>query len=159
MGKLQAAADAATVVLAVAAIVALAVVYWPESPTEPERFDVWIDESIGIDLANAPRTLIMVLDSGCRFCQESMPLYRRLLERDMSDVQIVVAAPLYDTGIEDYLASESVSPDSVVFVESGSLPVSSTPALLLVDGEGLVTHAWIGLLSTDREQEVFDALW
>lgn len=159
MRKLQVAADVATVVLAAAAIVALAVVYWPESPTAPETFDVWIDESTGIDPANAPRTLIMALDSGCGFCQESMPFYRRLLEHDTSDVQIVVAAPPYDTGIGDYLASEGVEPDSVVFAEPGALPVSGTPTLLLVDGEGLVTHAWIGLLSADREQEVFDALW
>ncbi len=159
MKGLQAAADAATVLLAMAALVVLAVAYWPELPTEPESFDVRIDESTGIDPANASKTLIMALDSGCEFCQESMPFYRRLLEHDTLDVQIVVAALPYDTGIRDYLASESVSPDSVVFVESGLLPVSSTPALLLVDTEGLVTGAWIGLLNADREREVFDALF
>ena len=100
-----------------------------------------------------------MLQSECGYCQQSIPFYRRLLEHDTADVQIVVAAPPHDTGIEDYLASEWVNPDAVVFVEGGVLPVSGTPTLLLVDSEGLVTHAWIGLLDAGREAEVIDALF
>lgn len=31
--------------------------------------------------------------------------------------------------------------------------------MLLVDGQGLITHAWIGLLNGDREAEVISALF
>lgn len=52
-----------------------------------------------------------------------------------------------------------IDPDAVVFVEGGVLPVSGTPTLLLVDSEGLVTHAWIGLLDAGREADVIEALF
>ena len=113
----------------------------------------------GIDYSAGDRNLVMALQSDCPFCQESMPFYRRLLERDTADVQIVVVAPPQDTNINDYLASEGVYPDSIVFVAPGVLPVSGTPTLLLVNGEGLVTRAWIGVLSPEREAEVIDALF
>ena len=123
-----------------------------ESEAVGQRID-----GAGLDLAPYP-TLIMALRSDCGFCQESMPFYRRLLARDRAGVRIIVAAPPADTGIADYLASESVNPDTVAFVEPDAVPVSGTPTLLLVDGEGLVTHAWIGLLNAEREAEVLDAV-
>ena len=101
----------------------------------------------------------MVLQSDCSYCQESMPFYRRLLEHDRADVHVVVAAPPTDTGIGNYLASEGVNPDSVVLLESSVLSVPGTPALLVVGSDGAVTHYWIGLLDTDREVEVVEALF
>ena len=122
--------------------------------------DIVMEESrTGIDFSVAPRTLVMALQTDCQFCQESMPFYRRLLERDTSDVQIVVAAPSTDRGIGDYLASENVVPDSIVFVGPTSLPVSGTPTLLLADSEGLVTHLWFGQVAVESEAEVFDAVF
>ncbi len=89
-----------------------------------------------------------------------MPFYRRLVVVDRGDTQIVVVAPPRDAGvIGDYLASEGVAPDSVVFLGSGLLPVGGTPTLLMVDRDGVVTNAWIGLLDNEREAEVIDALF
>ncbi len=118
--------------------------------------EVFVDASLsGIDFSVAQKTLILVLQSDCVFCQESMPFYRRLLsDRGVTDVQVVAAAPPYDTRIGEYLVSEGVTVDSVVFVESGVLPVSGAPTLLMVDSKGLVTHAWLGLLNAEHESEV-----
>ena len=96
----------------------------------------------------------MVLQSDCGFCQESMPFYRRLLERDHEDLGIVVAAPPSDRVIGDYLASEGVNPDSIVFVDLSELSVPGTPTLLLADDEGQVMRAWVGLLNAEREAEL-----
>lgn len=115
--------------------------------------------TVGIDFEAGARTLIMVLHSDCQFCQQSMPFYRRVLEFDTADTQVVVATSHDDNGIDDYLASERVEPDALVFVEPRKLPVAGTPTLLLVDGQGLITHAWIGLLNGDREAEVISALF
>ena len=153
------AADAVTILVGV---VALFVIVGRSLPPEVPTLDVveqHLDPSIvDVDFATAEATLIMVLRSDCPYCQESMPFYRRLLERNTADLQVVVAAPTRDTGINDYLASEGVNPDSVVLVEEGALPVPGTPTLLLVDGEGLVTHAWIRLLNAEREEEVIEAV-
>lgn len=156
--KLQTAADGVTVVAGLATLVVIASIVWPAAVSEPFE-DVRIDESVGIDFSLEPRTLIAVLQSGCGYCQESAPFYRRLLERDTAGIQVVVAAPSDDAGIGDYLASANIEPDAVVLVTRGQLPVPSTPTLLLVDGAGVVTHAWVGLLSAEREADLLDVLF
>jgi len=145
-------ADGATIVVALVILTLLA------GQLLPQRTPDLTGAPIGIDTDGA--ALVLVLRSDCPYCQESMPFYRRLLEGgDTDNVQVVVAAPPDDAGISEYLTSEGVEPDSVVFVEGDDLPpVPGTPTLLLVDREGVVTHAWIGLLDSDREAEVIDAL-
>ncbi len=153
------AADLLTIGLCVVMLAFFAREYSrPASAPTPTIQDVYIDRAVA-DFGRTSKTLILALKTDCVFCQRSAPFYRRLIEHDRPDVQIVVAAHPNDHGIEAYLASEGVNPDSVVFVESGALPVRGTPTLLLVDGEGLVTHAWIGLLNADGEAEVLDAVF
>lgn len=158
---LQRSVDVLTIIVGLAALIVIGARFVTPPASSVEIADnVRLDaEATGIDFSVESKTLLMVLRSDCGFCQESMPFYRRLLERDTSNVQVIVAAPPYDAGIGDYLASEEVNPDSVVFVNAGVLPVSGTPTLLVVDAEGLVTHAWVGLLNADREEEVFNALF
>jgi len=98
-----------------------------------------------------------VLRSDCPFCDQSKPFYEQLAKRDRTGVQIVVAAPRGDADIESY--RPVLEPDSIVFVEPGVLPVSGTPTLLLVDSDGLVEAAWIGLLGSDRQKEVLTAVF
>ena len=113
----------------------------------------------GIDWSVGTHTLVMSLDSECVFCGESMPFYRRVQEHDRADVQIVVTAPFFDTAIHDYLALQEIKPDSVVLLQPEDFLESGTPTLLLVDSEGLVTHAWIGLLDPNREEEVLEVVF
>ena len=150
--------------MAIAATLGWRAVAPPAGPTGPafgqEAVGTSLDGgAIGIDFAEPRATLIMVLASDCPFCQESMPFYRRLLSHDRARVQVVVAAPVRDAGMGDYLASESVTPDAQVFVEAGILPVGGTPTLLVVDSEGVVTHAWVGLLDAEREADVLGVLF
>lgn len=128
----------------------------PGAQAVGERLD---SVTVGIDFGAGAKTLVMALDSDCVFCQQSMPFYRRLLEADRADTQIVVATSPDDRAIIDYLATERVNPDTVVFVEPGTLPVPGTPTLLLVDDQGLITHAWVGLLDDYREAEVISSIF
>lgn len=154
---MRVAADVLTIAVCIVLLALFARAYLPAPPVAtPIPTAVHLD---GVDFSTAPRTLIMALRSDCPFCQESMPFYRRLLARDREGAQFVVIAPAEDTEIGSYLASGGVEPDSVLFAEPDAMPVPGTPILLLVDSAGLVTEAWIGLLSAERERQVFDALW
>ena len=73
-------------------------------------------------------------------------------------MQIAVVAPPSDTGISDYLSSEGIIPDILIFADGNTVPVAATPTLLLVDRTGAVTNAWFGLLTPDQEAEVFELL-
>ena len=120
-----------------------------------EAVDVQIDaEAVGINFGLKPKTLIMALHSECQFCSESVPFCQRLLDEDRSSVQFVVAALADDTGMQDYLASAALIPDTIVFLDGDEIPVNGTPTLLLADGAGVVTDSWVGLLSPGLEAEV-----
>ena len=162
MAYLPRVADAVTILVGIAMLAVISTRLLGEnrlSLAQDELVGKEIDTLGRIDFSVATRSLVMVLQSDCVFCQDSMPFYRRLVAADRGDAQIVVAAPPYDTGIRDYLASESVTPDSVVFLESGVLPVRGTPTLLMVDRDGVVTDAWIGLLDAEGEADVIEALF
>lgn len=150
--RLQWGVDALTIVVGLMIVVALAGRFFdrPEAPA-PARID---GAAIGVDFAAASRTLLMVIQSDCHFCEQSRPFYGHLPRG--GDTQIVIAAPLGDTDIESY--RHLIEPDEVVFVEPGVLPVRGTPTLLLVDSEGRVDAAWIGLLDSRREAEVLEVL-
>ena len=130
---IRTAGDVVTVLVGVLVLGVIVLRSFPPAPALPmELVDVRIDESVGIDFSTRAQTLVMVLDSECPFCQDSMPLYRRLTERDAPKTQIVVVAPPSDTRIDEYLAGEGVTPDAIVFADNEQLPVPGTPTLLLV---------------------------
>lgn len=163
--KLKYFADLVTVVVGIA-VLAILLVRFSDRPAAPQRMPdtlpemsdpLQIDASAGIHFDLAQRTLILVLQSDCPFCQQSLPFYERLARRDRTGVQVVVAAPLGDDEIENQVSS--IEPDSVVLVAPASLPVSSTPTLLLVDKEGLVKSVWVGLLDPERQEEVVQTVF
>ena len=150
--RLQWTADALTIVVGLAIVAVLAGRFFdrPE-PLTPGQID---GAAVGVDFTAASRTLMMVVQSDCRYCEQSKPFYERLPRS--GDLQVIIAAPPGDLGIDSY--RELVRPDDIVFVGPGELPVSATPTLLLVNGEGVVESAWIGLLNGQREAEVIEAL-
>lgn len=159
--RLQTVGDLLTVVVSIAVLGVLGARFLAPSTTSATGpTDVRLGgPALGVDFTVSSKTLIMALRSDCGFCQESMPFYRQLLAHDRDGLQVVVASPIGDTKIHNYLDSERVMPDDVVFVAAGILPVSGTPTLLAVDSEGLVTHSWLGLLDAEREADVLDVLF
>jgi len=170
MKRLQVLADVAVTVVAVVIVAFLGWTVFAPAPNAPVSLSranieehligTQLDgEKLGFAISDRPTALLMVLASNCSFCQESMPFYRRLLAHERDRIQVVVAAPVQDSGISDYLASEHVTPDAVVFTEPGDLPVSATPTVRVVDSDGVTTHAWIGRLSPEREADVLHVLF
>lgn len=157
--KLHTVADGISIAAGLGTMALLGNLYWPRAEPLPQFEDVRLEPEIGIDFTARPRTLVMVIQSSCGYCQESAPFYRRIIERDAADVQVVVAAPSTDAGIDSYLTETGLDPDSVVLVDRWRLPVPSTPTLLLVADDGLVTHAWVGMLDAEREAAVLDVLF
>ena len=79
--RLSQLADGATIAVAIAILVSVGSQFRPSGPagmSESELVEFRAGDVLDLD----GRTLLMVLRSDCRFCQQSMPFYRRLLERD-----------------------------------------------------------------------------
>lgn len=100
-------------------------------------------------------TLVLVLQKGCRFCEESSPFYRRLRDqRSGSQPRMVAAVPGNKTDIARYLSEQGVVVDEIVNASLSDFHVSFTPTLLLVDRSGNVRDVWVGKLDARKETEV-----
>ncbi len=108
--------------------------------------------------ANA-RNLVIFVRSGCRFCTDSMPFYRRL-SREARDagVRLIAVGPEPREVLESYLHSHAIAPDEVISASPETTHVIATPTIAIVDRTATVLEAWVGKLPGDAERSVRAAL-
>jgi hypothetical protein len=114
-----------------------------------------------IDYGATRQTLIAVLSTKCNYCTESLPFYRRLLEKQQRAQQatrIVAVFPNPQTEVDQYKQQNQLNLESLPAVNSSTLGVTGTPTLILVDSAGRVVDFWIGKLSEAEQQQVIDAV-
>jgi len=107
-------------------------------------------------------TLLLAVRKGCRFCDDSMPFYRRLVAlRDQHQIDTELVAVFPDSEGEAHGVLKDARLDSIVLasgVPLSRIKVTGTPTLILVDSRGVVSRAWSGELTPDGEEEVIKAL-
>jgi hypothetical protein len=100
-------------------------------------------------------TLVLALQRGCRYCDESSPFYRRLWQqRSGSEPRMIAVVPGDKAEVGKYLEDLGVEVDSIVNASLSDIHVSATPTLVLVDRSGRVSNVWVGKLDSNRENEV-----
>ena len=116
-------------------------------------------EAPDVNWSEQPKTLILALQSNCRFCNDSAPFYKRVIETVRNkNVKLVAVFP---TGIEKNIAHlKELGLDAMEVKQSslGSLQVSGTPTLILTNEKGEITDYWVGRLTPDKEAEVINKL-
>ncbi len=109
--------------------------------------------------ANQSKTLILALQTGCHFCNESAPFYKRLIETIKDkDVKIVAVFP---TSIEEskaHLNELGLTGLEVKRSPLENIQVSGTPTLILTNDKGEIMNFWLGKLTPDKEAEVINKL-
>lgn len=113
-----------------------------------------------VDWAGNGRTVVLALNTGCHFCTDSAPFYRRLVERVSSShrVHLVAVFPQPQAEASKYLNGLGVSIKDVRTTLFASAKVSGTPTLILVNEKGVVSDVWAGKLVPTRETEVLNKL-
>jgi hypothetical protein len=108
----------------------------------------------GINWADGT-TLVLALQQGCRYCEESAAFYRRLRDqRSGSQPRMVAVIPGDKTKVARYLSEQGVIVDDIINLSLAEIKVSATPTLLLVDRSGKVSDVWVGRLDARKENEV-----
>ena len=147
----------ANVAILVVAIIVVRNLIWSRWPPkqEAERPTVGTKLSLPGIKWDEGTTLVLVLQKGCRFCEESSAFYRRLHdERSGSQPRMVAAVPGDRTEIARYLSEQGVLVDDIINTSLSDINVVFTPTLLLVDRSGKVSDVWVGKLDTRKETEV-----
>lgn len=112
----------------------------------------------GVNWKENGSTLLMVLQKGCRYCEESAPFYKQLHDqRTGSQPRMLAVIPGEAMDTARYLSDRGVPTDGMVNASLADVNVSATPTLLLVDETGHVKGVWIGKLNENRQREVVQA--
>ena len=120
-----------------------------------------IAQIAGLDWSRHQRTLVLALNTGCHFCQDSAPFYQRLIHAQRlgaDDLEIVAVFPNDEEVVQQLVKHERLTLRIVPGVPLEKLGVNGTPTLLLVDRNGRVERTWVGLLTPREELEVLSAV-
>jgi hypothetical protein len=125
---------------------------------QPKNPDVFESKNVTISLpdedwSRSGQTLVLAVSSTCHFCTESASFYRRLAEAHPKARLIAVLPQSSEEG-KRYLEGLGVAVDEIKQVSLGSINVSGTPTLILVNNNGVVTDRWVGKLEAAQEDEV-----
>jgi hypothetical protein len=99
-------------------------------------------------------TLLLALQKGCRYCEESAAFYRRIHDqRSGSQPRMLAVVPGDKNEVARYLSERGVLVDGIIDVSLSDINVLATPTLLLVDRSGNVKDVWVGKLDSRKETE------
>lgn len=169
--KLETVANAVIVVTGIIAIPVFARTLWPRADAQTAlRTEAYVKgdtlpKPFPVDFSKSDRTLLLVLDSRCTYCTDSVPFYRTLVEqRAIHPARARLVAVGFESAatLTSYLNEHAVRVDDVAHVTPDILRGTGTPSLLLVDRHGRVEAFWVGLLQADKQAEVLrsiDASW
>ena len=156
--KLEVAANVTVILMALAVGCAVLTRYFASSRApQAVATDDHLAKLPGLDWSQHRRTLLLVLNAGCHFCKDSVPFYRKLAQMQRLDedaLEIVAVFPNEAAIVRQFNAQEGLTMRSVPEVPLEKLRVNATPTLLLVNKEGRVERAWIGILTPVQERDV-----
>lgn len=101
--------------------------------------------------------LVLLLNSDCRFCNESVPLYQKLvaLRRGYGNRFSLVAVGAEPPAVlHEYLRRNKIDVDGVMQVRSGFASVTFTPAVFIVNSQGVIQKAFLGKLNNGNETQL-----
>jgi len=159
---LEAVANAAIIVVAIALVIVLIQRRSERAAPEQVRPTVAIGSKISLpDVAwqRGRHTLLVALREGCRYCAASAPFYKRLLPAATADsVPLIALFEEPQDAARRYLDTLDVPIQDVRRISFRSIPISGTPTIVLVNGEGTVEKVWVGQLPSKDEEELLGSL-
>jgi len=112
---------------------------------------------LNIDWRQSKQTLLLAVSSNCHFCTESASFYKQLANaRGQTRLIAVLPQPVNEG--KRYLDGLGFAVDEVKQIPLGSIDVTGTPTILLVNQNGAVIKTWIGKLPQDQQDEVLKLL-
>ena len=155
-------ANVAIIVVAVAvcAVLVRQYVFPGAEPASPRPVVGSKLELPGVDLSSGGKTLLIVLQQGCRFCTESGPFYQRLAREAATrapGVRLFAVLPQEPDEGRRYLSTLGVPEVGVRQASLSALGVGGTPTLIMVSN-GTVLDVWVGKLDAAEESQVLGKL-
>ena len=163
--KVELAANIAIVIVALTLTTVVVKRYlWSSTPTNrqnPSQIKVGDKLTVNnVDWRSSDNNLVLILQKGCRFCDESAGFYQRLAKglQNRSDVRILAVLPQGESESREYLSKLGVSVGNVVQAPPRSFGIGGTPTVMLVNQAGEIEGIWMGKLSDVQETQITERL-
>lgn len=115
-----------------------------------------------LDWRQHRHTLVLALNTGCHFCEESVPFYQRLADTQAlggGELEIVAVFPNDAEIVRQFMTKEALRIRSVAALPLEKLHVNATPTIILVTNRGRVERSWSGALTPPDELELLKSLF
>lgn len=115
----------------------------------------------GVEFDAADRTLILALNTGCHFCEESLPFYKRLpshASQTGTGTQVVAIFPNETDEAREFLTAGNLEFRVLGRQDFAKLGIEGTPTLILLNRDGKVQSVWRGELSASDQDKVLSAI-
>ena len=102
----------------------------------------------------------LFISTHCHFCVDSAPFYRQVADAQhghLTEVALSVLSVESAGEMKEFLLKEHIAVDRVYQVPS-SIGLRGTPTLLIVDANGIVQRAFVGVLDESRQHEVLQII-
>jgi hypothetical protein len=164
--KVELAANVAIVVVALTLTTVVVKRYvWSSTPNSKQNnpLQIKVGDKLAVsnvDWRTSDSNLVLVLQKGCRYCNESAAFYQRLTKglQGRSDVRILAVLPQGESESREYLSTLGVNVGNVVQAPPRSFGIGGTPAVMLVNEAGEIQGIWMGKLSSDQETQITERL-
>jgi thiol-disulfide isomerase/thioredoxin len=110
----------------------------------------------GVQLPRDRSSLLIVVSTTCHFCKDSLPFYKQLSEKSRGRLNLVAVLPQPQPEARKFLQDAGVEADQIVSASPDAVGARGTPTVLLVDGSGKVTRAWVGRLDEKGQQGLLE---
>jgi len=163
LANLRKALDVAvSIVVLIAGILLIRAFSTDTAPAPPLSIPLYaagdtFEPAEGLALDPILPTLIMHLQSTCRFCTASMDFYKRLAAA-APRARLVVVGYEPASVLEAYAKAHGFEPNQVVSVPPRSLKTRGTPTLMLAGPDAVLIDVWRGQLNEEQEALVLDAV-
>ena len=109
-----------------------------------------------IDWEKNGQTLLLVMDTECRYCSASAPFYQQVVRENAQKrkVQLIAVLPQDVANSKQYLNNLGVPIDEVRQSPLDPLGVKGTPTLILINDKAEVVRSWPGKLTPEEERDV-----
>jgi|SRR6266853_6227999 len=114
-----------------------------------------------LDYSSAPQTLLIIMNTHCSFCAESMSFYKQLVKAQHENgnlSHIVAVFPNPESEVKEYLQQNQLQIDTIPNVDFRLLNVSGTPTIILTDNKGKILDFWIGKLPEETELQIIKVI-
>lgn len=151
------------IVLASSVVVLFAIVE-RTGPAKSNPSTISVNQQIGgvtpgIEYATSKATLLVLLNSSCRYCTESLPVIRGIAE---GPCRLVAGVRCLAVGVEDFSVLRAYLKANAVRIEAAQLPANdwthTTPRMVIVDQGGVVRREWLGRLDAAQGAQIVEAL-